>query len=219
MNFSVKYCDTPEELLSSFGFKKVRDKYINRLEKNDTVLFDKITKLMPKEGLVKGYVELFKLLLSLDKKDVAKLNDDYKKILTQKDMLFEFVEGLYSYWRSLERYALIQSNGNDHGIQNVNFVDANNDFANMILKTYRRIEENILGEQHNVYRQLAAGINAGIVLSPFESKIFNYYKELNGIQFIKSIVLTPPFVIYPKRNTRKGLFEEVFVPFPKRRPD
>ena len=35
--------------------------------------------------------------------------------------MFEFIEGLYSYWRSLERYALIQSNGNDQGIQNVNF--------------------------------------------------------------------------------------------------
>ena len=210
MNFSVKYCDTSEELLSSFGFKRVLEKYVQTLEKKDAVLFDKITKTILRENLVKTYTELFKLLLSLDKKDVSKLNEEYKKVILQKDLLFEFIEGLYSYWRSLERYALITSNGSDNGIQNVSFIDANNDFANIILKTYRRIEENILGEQHNIYRQLSAGINAGIVLTPFQSKLFNYYDVLNGIHFIKSIVFTPPFVVYPKRNKRTGLFEEVF---------
>lgn len=209
MNFSVKYCDTSEELLSSFGFKKVLEKFILTLEKKDTVLFDKITKTITKENLSKTYIELFKLLLSLSKRDVSRLNEQYRKMLVQKDMLFEFVEGLYSYWRSLERYALITSKGSDHGIQNANFIDANNEFANVILKTYRRIEENILGEEHNIYRQLSAGINAGIVLTPFESKVFNYYEVLSGIRFIKSIVFTPPFVIYPKRNKRTGLFEEV----------
>jgi len=210
MNFSVKFCDNSEELLNSFGFKRVLDKYIQTLQKKDAVLYDKITKTIPKESLVKTYTELFKLLLSLDKKDVARLSEQYKKMLSQKELLFDFIEGLYSYWRSLERYALIQSNGSHKGIQNVNFIDANNDFLNIVLNTYRRIEENILGEHHNIYRQLSAGINAGIVLMPYESKIFNYYEVLSGIEFIKSIVFTPPFVIYPKKNTRSGLFKEVY---------
>ncbi len=210
MNFSVKFCDNSEELLSSFGFKRVLEKYIQTLQKKDSVLYDKITKTIPKENIVKTYTELFKLLLSLDKKDVARLNNLYKGMLSHKDLLFDFIEGLYSYWRSLERYALIQSNGSDKGIQNVNFIDANNAFLNIILNTYRRIEENILGEHHNIYRQLSAGINAGIVLTPYQSKIFNYYDVLNGIEFIKSIVFTPPFVIYPKKNTRSGVFKEVY---------
>lgn len=210
MNFSVKYCSTSEELLNSFGFKKVLDKYFNTLEKKDTVLFDKTTKITQKEDLLKTYTELFKLLLSFDKKDVIKMNDQYRRILSHKDMLYDFIEGLYSYWRSLERYALIQSTGNDGGIQNVNFIDGNNEFANVVLKTYRRIEENILGKEHNIYRQLSAGINAGLVLMPYENKYFDYYEVLNGIQFIKSIVFTPPFVVYPKKNTRSGLFKEVY---------
>ena len=148
MNFSVKFCDNSEELLNSFGFKRVLDKYIQTLQKKDAVLYDKITKTIPKESLVKTYTELFKLLLSLDKKDVARLSEQYKKMLSQKELLFDFIEGLYSYWRSLERYALIQSNGSHKGIQNVNFIDANNDFLNIVLNTYRRIEENILGEHH-----------------------------------------------------------------------
>ena len=210
MNFSVKYCNSSEELLNSFGFKKVLEKYILTLEKKDTVLYDKITRIIQKENLSKTYTEMFKLLLSLKKRDVSKLNEQYKKILLHKDLMFEFIEGLYSYWRSLERYALIQSNGNDQGIQNVNFIEANNGFANVVLKTYRAIEENILGEEHNIYRQLSAGINAGIVLMPYENKFFNHYEVLENILFIKSIVLTPPYIVYPKNNKRSGLFKEVY---------
>ena len=211
MNFSIKYCSSSEELLNSFGFKKVLEKYIQSLEKKDTVLFDKITKTIQRDSLSKTYIELFRLLLSLDKRDVVKLNEQYRKILSQKDMLFDLIEGLYSYWRSLERYALIQSKGSEQGIQNVNFIEANNEFTNVVLKTYRRIEENILGMEHNIYRQLSAGINAGLVLIPYENKYFNYYEVLNGIQFIKSVVFTPPFVVYPKKSTRSGLFKEVYV--------
>ena len=110
MNFSIKYCSSSEELLNSFGFKKVLEKYIQSLEKKDTVLFDKITKTIQRDSLSKTYIELFRLLLSLDKRDVVKLNEQYRKILSQKDMLFDLIEGLYSYWRSLERYVCFYKN-------------------------------------------------------------------------------------------------------------
>jgi hypothetical protein len=46
MNFSIKYCDTPKELLSSKGFKKVLSKYISILEKKDALLIDYMKSLM-----------------------------------------------------------------------------------------------------------------------------------------------------------------------------
>lgn len=210
MNFSVKYCDSSEELLNSEGFKRVLKKHIKTLEKKDTVLFDNIEEITNNSDSDKAFLELFKLLLSLDVKDVSKLNKDYKKMLKNKDLLIEFIESLYQYWRSLERYALIQTKEQDSGIQNVNFIEANNNFSNLILKTYRRIEENILGESHNVYRQLPAGINAGVVLTDYKNSLPDEYSLLNDIQFVKSIIFTPPFVIYPKKNTRSGLFKEVY---------
>jgi energy-coupling factor transporter ATP-binding protein EcfA2 len=209
MNFSVKYCDTQDQLLDSLGFKKVLDKYLSILKKKDTVLYEKINKITKENTIDKTFIKLFKLLISLDKKEVAKLNEDYKHLLKNQDVLIEFIEGLYNYWRSLERYALIQTNNRDVGIQNVNFIEANNNFSNLILQTYRRIEENILGMKHNVYRQLSAGINAGIVLTDCEVDLPDDYGVLEDINFVKSIVFTPPFVIYPKRNKRSGLFEEV----------
>ena len=86
------------------------------------------------------------------------LNSDYKLLLKNTDLLVEFIEGLYTYWRSLERYAIIQSDNSESGIQSVNFIEANNGFANLVLSTYRIIEENVIGYKHSVYRQLSAGI-------------------------------------------------------------
>jgi energy-coupling factor transporter ATP-binding protein EcfA2 len=60
-----------------------------------------------------------------------------------------------------------------------------------------------------VYRQLTAGINAGLVLSRLNNELPEEYEKLNDIHFITQIVLAPPFIIYPKKNTRSGLFEEV----------
>lgn len=210
MNFSIKYCDNSHELLNSQGFKKVVQKHVQNLERKDTVLYDKISKLCGDSKIDKVFIDFFKLLIILDTKEISKLNNLYKGLLKDSDLLIEFIEGIYSYWRSLERYALIQTKEKDSGIQNVNFVEANNNFSNLILKTYRRIEENILGYEHSVYRQLSAGINAGVVLSGLTSHFDKDLDLLNGISFVKQVVLTPPFVIYPKKNTRSGLFEEVF---------
>ena len=210
MNFSTKYCDSPKDLLNSLGFKKVFTKYLSIIEKKDTVLFDKVSNITDGSGVVNTFIDLFKLLIVLDKKEIYSLNKEYKKLLKNKELLIEFVEGLYNYWRSLERYAIIQSSKSDSGIQNVNFIEANNGFLNVVLQTYRIIEENILGYKHSVYRQLSAGINAGVVLSGVTTQLSEEFDMLNGVSLVKSIVLTPPFVIYPKKNTRSGLFEEVF---------
>ena len=210
MNFSVKYCDTPKDLLSSIGFKKVLLKYITILEKKDAPLLNRLKKVSDDDNLSTALLRLFKLLIILDSSEIIALNNVKSRLLKSKTDIIDFVEGFYNYWRSLERYALIQSTSDSAGIENVNFIEANNNFSNLVLKVYREIEENILGYKHNVYRQLSAGINAGVVLTEGLINVTEEYKKLNNIQFVKKVVLTPPFVIYPKRNTRSGFFKEVF---------
>lgn len=210
MNFSVKYCDTPQELLRSTGFKKVLEKYVSILKKKDTLLYNKLQLIINTNKPHTHLLELFKLLIVLEVSDIKKLNKGYEKLLKKKDVLIEFIEGFYDYWRKLERYALIQTRSDFSGIQNVNFIEANNNFANTVLSTYRTIEEKILGYEHNVYRQLTAGINCGIILSDHSAFIPKGYEKLEGILALKSLVLTPPFIIYPKRNKRKGVFKEVY---------
>jgi len=210
INFSKKYCDTSKELLGSTGFKKVLSKYISVLLKKDALLIDRLHNIIAEDCLATSLLKLFKLLLVLDSKEVKLLSEEYNNLLDTSSDLIEFVEGFYNYWRTLERYALIQSTSTADGIENVNFIEANNNFSNLILKVYRVIEENILGYTHSVYRQLSAGINVGIVLTENNINIPTEYESLKDILFIKSVVITPPFIIYPKRNKRSGVFEEVY---------
>ncbi len=210
INFSKKYCDTSQELLDSTGFNKVLSKYITVLKKKDASLIDRLHKIIDEDCLATSLLKLFKLLLVLNSGEVKLISTEYKTLLNTSSDLIEFVEGFYNYWRTLERYALIQSTSTAEGIENVNFVEANNNFTNLILKVYRVIEENILGYTHNVYRQLNAGINVGVVLSETYADIPTEYESLKDILFIKSVVITPPFIIYPKRNKRSGVFKEVY---------
>lgn len=208
LNFSLKYCKTPDELLESSGFKVILKKHVKNLKKEDASLLDRLHEYVGKESVETVFLRLFKLLMTLDTKEIASLNPLYKNLLNHTDDVIEFIEGLYNYWRSLERYALIQTNEFDSGIQNVNFIDAKNDFTNLVLKVYRRIEENILGHEHNIYRQLSAGINAGIVLTKNGTSLPRTYHSVKDVMMIKKIVFTPPFIIYPKENTRSGFFTE-----------
>ncbi len=209
LNFTNKYCKTPEELLQSTGFKKVLNKYVSLLEKKDALLLERVEKCVGKKDVSKVFLELFKLLIILDTDQISNLNSYYKKLLKEPADTIEFIEGIYNYWRGLERYALILTDNESEGIQNVNFIEANNDFSNLVLRVYRRILENIIGGTHNVYRQLTAGVNAGLVLTEYQSKLPSDYQKLQEIHMIKRVIFTPPFIIYPKKNTRSGLFKEV----------
>ncbi|MGL5544880.1 MAG: phosphoenolpyruvate carboxykinase, partial [Cetobacterium sp.] len=164
LNFSTKYCDTSENLLSSTSFKKVLSKYIHSIESKNTSVFQ-FLKCNCNEDISETMIRLFKLLVILDKKEVAKLDPTLTSLLNKESLLFEFIEGLYSYWRKYERYAIIRNKSTSLGLQNINFIDSMNSFTNLILKTYRVVEENILGEHHRVYRQLHAGVNAGLILN------------------------------------------------------
>lgn len=207
LNFSTKYCDTSENLLSSAAFKKVLSKYINSISNKNTSVFQ-FLKSNCKEDICETMVKLFKLLIVLDKDEIKKLDPNLSPLLSKESVVFEFIEGLYSYWRRFERYAIIRNKNTSLGLQNINFIDSMNSFTNLILKTYRLVEENVLGEHHRVYRQLHAGVNAGLILTNITWRCPKEYSFLEKIPFVESIVLQPPFITYPRKNTRKGVFYE-----------
>ena len=94
-------------------------------------------------------------------------------------------------WRKYERYAIVRNSKKGEGLQNVNFIEAINNFKNLILSTYRQIEETVMGYKHRVYRQLSAGINAGIILNDMNRNCPAEYSFLES-SFIETIILQPP---------------------------
>jgi hypothetical protein len=212
INFTVKYCTTHEELLTSNGFKKVTLAYLRSLEKRGSNVYKYISEISigyNNKKITDRVIDFLKLLTIMDKESIIGLDEKYKSIFEDKGILINFIEGLYGFWRRLERYTFIENVSVNEGFGNVSFIDANARFSNLILSTYRKIEENIEGHKPKVYRQLPAGGNVGVIVNNIKWNLAEEYECLKEIPFIDSVLIDPPFITYPKKNTRDGLFSEV----------
>lgn len=211
LNFTKYYCTTRIELLESRAFFEILQVHYEYIKRKGKPLYYSLKEINEDENeLLLDLLTMFKLLLVVDLEEVRNIDRKYHKYVDNKGIVLEFVETLYNYWRSLERYALIFNSKQQKGFQNSQFIESHNDFENLVLDTYRAVSERIMEKKNRVYRQLIAGVNAGIILNeyklPFEKGI---YEILKPIPVIESIILHPPFITYPKRNTRDGIFEEV----------
>ena len=211
INFSAHYCNTEDELLNSQGFETVLTRFLKRLKKKESPIYEQLIYVCGEQHVATELISLFKLLLVLEIDEVMQMNRSFIVLLQHKETLIAFIEALYDYWRRLERYSIIYSSEEGTGIQKIKFIEANNAFTNLVLKVYRTIEERLMEHHQNVYRQLIVGSNAGLVLNEIRWDIPMQYMGLRYPAFIESIVLTPPFITYPKRTKRDGIFEEVFV--------
>ena len=63
---------------------------------------------------------------------------------------------------------------------------------------YRTIEEKALGYNHQVYRQITAGVNAGLRVTNMRSFLPYEYRNLDDIPFIETVIIHPPFITYSK---------------------
>ena len=210
INFSAHYCNTADELLSSEAFERVLNKFLMRLKKKQSPMYDQLVFVCGEERVTHELISLFKLLLVLDLEELKTINRSITILLQYKDILIKFLDEFYDYWRSLERYSMIYNSYEGSGIQKIKFIEANNNFTQLVLQVYRTIEERLMECTQNVYRQLIVGVNAGLVIDELQWDVPHEYIGLKHAEFIESIVLTPPFITYPKRTTRDGIFQEVF---------
>jgi hypothetical protein len=213
VNFSAKYCDTMEKILESDSFRRVTETYLESIAKRNTKAYKMLHSFYPDStisDLTGKFVEIIKLLTIFDASEVVSFRRGYQCILEDKDWFASVVEDFYAYWRRLERYSVIQNRRNSEGLAQTSFINANVKFTNLILEMYRKIEKNVLGYEPNVFRQVPAGVNAGVTLQETLWPIPRGYEILNDVPFISSIMMDSPFISYPKKNTRDGIFQETF---------
>ncbi|WP_423363338.1 hypothetical protein [Mycoplasma sp. P36-A1] len=211
LNFSKSYCTTKIELLKSKGFHAICKRHIEYIKRKDKPLYHKLNAINTNDRLlIEDLIAIFKLLLVMDIENIKKIHTDLERYLEKSDDILEFVETMYDYWRTLERYALIHNKKTQMGLQNQQFIKSMDDFEKLVLDAYRTISESLMGKKNRVYRQLIAGVNAGIVLNETKLEVEKgVYDQLRAIPIIESIILNPPFITYPRRNTRTGVFKEV----------
>jgi len=212
INFTAKYCKTFQNLLESEGFRRVLDVYLKQTQKKDTLSYKYLSKSLETKDIAslrKDIAKIFKCLTVMNAKEVIETNPKYAKLLEDKDNFIASVEDIYLFWRKLERYTLIHGGAIEHGIAAMSFTEVNAGFSNLILKLYRKIENNVVGAAPKVFRQIPVGGNASIMINKLGWPAPKGYEILEDIPFIDSILLETPFITYPKRNTRDGMFTEV----------
>lgn len=216
INFSNNYCKSEVEVLDSKAFRSVLEHYIKRACKTQSKVLFSVNEIINNNGnmevLADKAIFLFKQLLVNDLLTVSKLFDNFKNLYENRKVLREFVEEIYGYWRSLERFAILNNNKVEKGILNTSFIDIKEDFNKLIITLYRKISNNISMTKPNVYRQLSAGTNAAMIVVDDVWKAPVKYQILDKVPFVKEVVLTAPFITYPKRNKREGIFCKIENP-------
>lgn len=213
INFTAKYCDTCEKVLDSDGFTRIVDGFIKSIRhrnSNDYKYIEQTILEAEDNKIIKELIEIFKLLIVFKREEIIKISTKYERFLENPDQIIKIIEGIYGFWRRVERYTIVHNSRVNDGLENVSFIDANAQFSKLILDTYRKIEENIQGFKPKVYRQLPAGANAGLIVNSIKWKYPEGYECLNGVPIVDSVLIDPPFISYPKKITRDGTFSEVF---------
>ena len=208
MNFSEKYCKNEIEVLNSDCFADVLGRYINHLYKTENQSFLPLLDYFPKKKVVERLVRIFKLVFCLSFNDLAKM-ENLEVVVEKRLVLYGLVQDFYNYWRKIERYSVVMSRVTRDGVEATSFIQAQSEFNNVVLSTYRTISEKLYGEKFSIYRQLPAGVNASLLLSRNEwMKKDSIYSFLAKSEAIESIVIRPPFISYSAKNKRTGTYPE-----------
>ena len=202
INYTRAYYSTVEELLSSEGFSLFLDRTLDHLAQTRPQLSDWLSRGLPKPEVKKDLVRLLKVMQVLEIEEIA------HPYFHDRQKLLEVIEEGYHYWRNMQRYSLIVTH-NEEGLQLANFMDADQQFHQMILNFYRKVQQKVQGSKNRVYRQLQAGTNASLLLRDYTWPMPSPYRLLAKIPFVHTIMLRTPLIIHPRSNKRLGTFTEV----------
>ncbi|NTU43663.1 MAG: phosphoenolpyruvate carboxykinase, partial [Nitrospirales bacterium] len=215
-DYSAMYCDTPEKLLRSELFTEILDHFIERIASKGNSLFAFLKEKMPDkrmDEMTTSMTTLFRLLASHTAEEITSMSREMGSLLTEKEKLFEFIEEFYNYWRRFERFIYLEApkrpKKTKASLHHAQFIKSNEEFKNLVLYVYRRISENLIGQNPRVYRQLPAGANMGVFIEKADWDCPEMFSALKEIPFIRLSLIEPPVILYPKMNKRKGKFEEI----------
>lgn len=208
----IKYgiCETPEELLSNSLFKLILKKAIKELEKKDSVLLAIFGKEGATNQKIKDLIQTLQLLTKMKASYIPKIVKGSEDFFKNKDVLNNFIEYLYNYWRSFDRFIVCASKKS--GIDKKPYRTFNNTIeglTHLVRSVYRDIQENITGKHPTIYRQVRAGAEVATIAVPVKVPV--KLKTNNAIPVIRQILLFPPLILEPTMNKRTGQFERVMT--------
>jgi hypothetical protein len=215
-NKSVLYirermCETAEEMLESDMFRMVLEHCVEQLEQINSPLIG-----IFENGRVtrSATTNLIKTLIFLEKYEsnvVPHIFEGSISFIQNKQLLNNFVEHLYNYWRHYDRFIVNDSEGDRLDKRPYRtFNETIEQLTHLVRTVYRHIEEHITGSRPSVYRQVPAGAEMAVISLPKKIQFSgDVYKKLLPVPLIRQMLIYPPLVIQQPENKRTGQFRKV----------
>jgi hypothetical protein len=207
-------CLDSRELLRSSVFQRVVSTYCEHLRDHGSSLIEPFLSEAPGRRW-KNVTQLLVMLATSPIDEIAGFFPQWNWLSDSgcRAALHAFVEGLYNYWRSYDRYLVLHTEPGTSSFDRRPYRAFNitvENLTHVIRAVYRDICENITGDHPRIYRQVHAGCKVGLIALSGESTLPEpYASALGGIPLIRQAWLAPPLIIDPPMNKRTGEFERV----------
>jgi len=205
-----RLCETKEELLQSELFVRVLNRYIEELGGHQSRLLNIFEGAITDEKIHVLHITL-KNLIRLDGSYIPKIVPEAADFFRDIPLFNDFIENLYNYWRSFERYVICDSVGDTLDRRPYRtFNQTVEKLTDLVMGAYRDIQENITGTHPRIYRQLSAGAEIAAIGVPVKIPYpEGSFDKLSEIRIIRQILLNPPVILEPKSNKRTGSFRKI----------
>lgn len=213
-----KICTTGRELLETEVFQRVVSLFCETLWEQGSPLLEPFPRVGESGRDWIRVVNLLRSLAETPLEQVASILPGAEEIRhsANRQRLHQFVERLYDFWRSFDRFIVLHSDPGPSSLDQRPYRSFNatvEAFTQAVRGAYRDLCENITGDKPRVYRQVSAGCDVGLIAVQRASRLPNECEELlRDISFIRQVWITPPLIIDPPMNKRTGQFKKVDTP-------
>jgi hypothetical protein len=208
-------CTTANDLVHSDVFVRVVANFCDALHAQDSPLIQPFLAFHHTDGSWDNVVGLLRMLVDHTLDELAAMLPETQEFLepARRLTLHEFVERLYDFWRSFDRFMVLHSEPGRGRFDKRPYRSFNitiETLTHIVRATYRDICENITGDHPRIYRQVPAGCDVGLIAVPKAAKLPDRYASvLKGVPFIRQVWVAPPMIIDPPMNKRTGRFERI----------
>ncbi|MEW6139013.1 MAG: phosphoenolpyruvate carboxykinase [Thermodesulfobacteriota bacterium] len=208
-------CTSGREVLQAEVFQRVVSLFCETLWEQGSPLLEPFLRMSESGRSWTRVVNLLRSLAETPLAQVASILPGADGFLddANRQRLHQFVERLYDFWRSFDRFIVLHSEPGPSCLDQRPYRSFNatvEAFTQAVRGAYRDLCENITGDKPRVYRQVSAGCDVGLIAVQRASRFPKEYEGLlKDISFIRQVWITPPLIIDPPMNKRTGQFKKV----------
>ncbi|HET6451588.1 MAG TPA: phosphoenolpyruvate carboxykinase [Spirochaetia bacterium] len=208
MRVRRRFCETPDELLQSDLFRDLLRRCLKDLARRDSPLLAFLEGKHEQESTLDVLIQTLSFLTKIPLALVPNIVAGAASFPAHRKCMADFVEHLYNFWRSFERYAVCDSEGDGLDKRPYRtFNETVGNFSHLVRGVYRDVQEGIQGEHPRIYRQLNAGVEMSAIALPQPIPLpAGPYEKLRGVSIIRQVLLNPPLILDPPMNKRTGSF-------------